>query len=393
MSRSFRFLSCPQIVFESSILHRIGAVLPIKNKTILLITGDKSLAASGNLDKLLGSLKMSGCKLFQLKISGEPSPDYVDDAVSSMRGEPIDMVIAVGGGSVLDAGKAVSAMLPNEGSVVDYIEGMGNRRLSGKKIAFAAVPTTSGTGSEATNNAVLSRVGKDGFKKSLRHNSLVPDYAIIDPSLMKTCPSEITASCGMDAFTQLLESYISVNSNPLTDSLTFSGLLAIRENLILACTAGAEILEVRTGMAFAALLSGMCIANAGVGIVHGISGIIGGMFDIPHGVLCGTLVAECTRMNIQKLLDEKGTDNETVQKYAEIGKAFSSYEEENNTERCCDLLIETLEDWVETLNMPPLSNFGLKESDIEEISKAVQNKSNPIELRPNEISDILLSRL
>ena len=247
----------------------------------------------------------------------------------------------------------------------EFLEGIGNRTHNGEKLPFVAVPTTSGTGSEATRNAVLSKVGPDGFKKSIRHDRFVPDVAVIDPELMLSCPPEVSAACGMDAFTQLLESYVSTRASPFTDALAYSGISFLTDSLIPVCTTEGKSIEKRAAMAYAALVSGMTLANAGLGVVHGLASPIGGLFSIPHGVVCGTLVGAETRANIEKLRNRAGGSPRPATKYAEIGallcgKAFR--EEEGNP--CCDLLIEKIDEWIETLAIPRLSEYGILASDL-----------------------------
>ena len=158
-------------------------------------------------------------KFQKVVVNSEPSPELVDETVQKYSAEKIDVVVSIGGGSVIDAGKAISAMLNTSGSVREYLEVVGNKEHPGTKVPFIAVPTTSGTGSEATKNAVISKLGKDGFKRSLRHDNLVPDVALIDPELTLNCPPDITAAAGMDCFTQLAEAYLSGKSNDYTDAL------------------------------------------------------------------------------------------------------------------------------------------------------------------------------
>ena len=190
----------------------------------------------------------------------------------------IDVVLSTGGGSVIDAGKAVSAMLRVEGSVAEYLEDVGTRKHPGTKVPFVAVPTTAGTGCEATRNAVLSRVGPDGFKKSLRHDNFLPDAAVVDPVLTLSCPPDITAACGLDALTQLLESFVSTKASVLTDVLALSGLEHIGNSLVPACTNSGQDIDMRANLSYAALMSGITLTSAGLGTVHGFASSIGGLF-------------------------------------------------------------------------------------------------------------------
>ena len=220
----FQCASIPAVYFGAGVIKNIGATASRYGTSALLVTGGSSLARTGNLEVIVSRLKDANITVSHTTVTGEPSPEGVDEVVSEYRGKGVDLVISIGGGSVIDFGKAVSAMMPAEGSVLDYLEGVGTKSPDGKKLPFLACPTTAGTGSEATKNAVLSRVGDAGFKKSLRHDKYIPDAAIIDPELAVDCPHNITAACGMDAFTQLLEAYVSTKANPMTDALSENGL-------------------------------------------------------------------------------------------------------------------------------------------------------------------------
>jgi alcohol dehydrogenase class IV len=306
--------------------------------------------------------------------------------VSGLCARNIDAVVAIGGGSVIDAGKAVSAMLKADGPVTDYLEDVGTKQHSGLKIPFIAVPTTAGTGSEATANAVLSKPGLEGFKKSLRHVNFTPDVAIIDPELMLGCPPDVTAACGMDAFTHLLESYVSTKASPMTDALAESGMAHVRDNLVPACSTLAKDLDTRGAMAYAALLSGITLANAGLGVVHGMASSIGGHFAISHGVICGNLVGSATRATIQKLftVDPK---HPSLEKYACAGYLLAG-KHFNTIENGCDLLLHTIDTWTRKLELPSLANFGLTEADIDALIAGSSNKNNPAKLDKDEIREI-----
>ena len=180
--------------------------------------------------------------------------------------------MAVGGGSSIDMGKAVSALLPHNNSILDHLEGVGRGiPHSGVKVPYIAIPTTSGTGGEVTKNAVISQVGPEGYKKSLRHDNLIPDAVIVDSTLLTSCPPQVTATCGLDALTQLLEPYLSPTASPLTDAIAFSGLQHIIPNLLPACGEGAGDVAVREAMAYGSLCSGIALANAGLGICPWVS--------------------------------------------------------------------------------------------------------------------------
>ena len=389
---SFTFARIPHIHFGAGKFNGLAHLLGRMGNTALIVTGAHSLEASGKWEVLSASLEKASIPYIHMHVKGEPSPGLVDDIVAQSKDENVDVVAAIGGGSVIDTGKAISAMIPQEASVVDYLEGVGTGQPhNGVKVPFVAVPTTSGAGSEATKNAVLSRIGAGGFKKSLRHDNFIPDVAVIDPELTLPCPPDITAACGMDAFTQLLESYVSTKATPMTDALALSGIAALKDNLVPACTTGAGDTSVRAGMAYAALLSGITLANAGLGIVHGLAAVMGGYFHIPHGVVCGTLVAPATGMTID-LLKARDPENSALHKYAKIGALLT---ESQNTDvvACCGLLLEKLDEWTDLLQLPLLSDYGIQDTDLDKIIAETGNKNNPVALEPEQIRQILLRRM
>jgi len=220
----FSFARMPEIHFGPGRRSLLPRLIARYGRNVLLVTGSASFARSPRYQALTDELAKAGIRIVHCSVSGEPSPDFVDATVASVRGEEFACVVGIGGGSALDAGKAISAMLPLGDSVVPYLECVDSRKHDGRKVPYIAVPTSSGTGAEATKNAVLSNIGADGYKSSLRHDNFVPDVALLDPEFTLTCPADVTAACGLDALTQLLEAYVSSKASPMTDALALSGL-------------------------------------------------------------------------------------------------------------------------------------------------------------------------
>lgn len=355
---------------------------------VLLVTGGSSFLESDIWEVLSRSFETSGIICETVTIRNEPAPEIIDEATIAFGNYNPDVIIAIGGGSVLDAGKAISAMLPIKESVIKYLEGVGDGSIhTGEKIPFIALPTTSGTGSEATKNAVISRVGEHGFKKSLRHDNFIADLALIDPELTLSCPENITAWSGMDAFTQLLESYLSDSANPLTDAIALSGLEKVRMYLERAVGDGSD-LEARSGMAYAAFCSGITLANAGLGVVHGFASSIGGRFDIPHGLVCASLMGISNEITLNRLLI-KNPDDKAVLKYARVGEIFHG-----STDRdkmfYAEFLINKIYDLTLKFEIPKLRNFGFNPDDMDGIADCTSNKNNPVKLMNEDLKEILI---
>jgi alcohol dehydrogenase len=388
----FGFTRTPQIIFGIGKFNLLAEITRQYGSTMLIVTGSSSLQNSGKADWLNQELGKCQVKFYYESITSEPSPQIVDRVVKKYQESSIDVVLSIGGGSVVDAGKAVSAMLGKKESVVNYLEDVGHKDHDGSKVPFIAVPTTAGTGSEATKNAVLSVVGSQGYKKSLRHDNFVPDIALIDPELTVSCPANVTAACGMDAFTQLLESYVSSKASPLTDALAYSGIEALKDNLIPIILSSGQNLQMRSAMSYASLLSGITLANAGLGIVHGLASSIGGFYDIPHGVVCGTLIGIATQINIERLMVDKKENHSQLKKYADIGRLLSNDGCET-TEKCCTALVRKIEEWTEKLKLPRLANYGITPASVEKIVADTSNKNNPVKLNKNDIRKIILNRI
>ncbi len=393
MLNSFDFAATPHIHFGVGMRSTLVSIIQTYGSKVLLITGGKSFDDSKLCQSLLFELE-ENFDVRREKVSGEPSPDMVDAWVAAYQGFAPDVVLAIGGGSAVDAAKAVAGLLPSGDSVMDYLEGVGKGKVfTNKTTPLIAVPTTAGTGGETSKNAVLSVIGEDGYKKSFRHEDLVAKHIILDPELTLTCSQEVTAACGMDAFTQLLESYVSTKANPMTDALAWSALERIVTALPAAYEDGSDM-QARSDMLYASSISGLTLANAGLGSVHGLASPLGAFFPIPHGVVCGALLFEATRINIQAL-KQRDEHHPALAKYAKVGRLFAP-EMFMDDEDALKMLLGMLELWQQHLNMPKLSEFGVTETDLDKVIENISGGSyatNPIMLTYDELRALLLARL
>jgi alcohol dehydrogenase class IV len=388
----FSFSRMPEVLFGAGKLALLPRLIGQYGKTVLLLTGSSSFVSSPHCRRLMDDLTKADIRTFHCSVSGEPSPEFVDTTVMRYREEGIGCVVGIGGGSVIDAGKAVSAMLLHAGSVVPFLECVDTQKHDGRKIPYIAVPTSSGTGAEATKNAVLSFIGEQGYKSSLRHDNFVPDIALVDPELTLSCPPEVTAACGLDALTQLLEAYVSSKASPMTDALALSGLEHLAAGFVPAYQNGQQDLAARSHMAYAALLSGIVLANAGLGVVHGFAGPIGGFFPMPHGVVCGTLIGAATQANVEAMRLDPRKHGGALEKFAKAG-ALLSGKPMSTIDAGCDQLLETLDNWIETTRIAKLSAYGVTRVDFPRILDKSNNKNSPITLDRGQMQAILEARL
>jgi len=392
---AFNFGQMPRIVFGAGTRHQLPALAGEFGSRILIITGARSFTTSDDWLALQTALRKAGLSFEHAVVDGEPSPQLADALASQYRAAGIEVVIGIGGGSVLDAAKAVAGLLRIPNSVMDFLEGVGPELpYPGPEVPFIAVPTTAGTGSEATRNAVLSQHGERGFKKSFRHERLVANYALIDPDLLASCPPSLIAANGMDALTQLLESYVSTRANPLTDALAMSGLRAVRDSLLPWFRSEGDLASHRGNMAYAALLSGITLAQVGLGSVHGLAAPLGAFFPMPHGVVCGTLVAECTRVNIA-CLQERAAGGDFLWRYAHVGKVLANDMRLDEADGL-HALVERLEFLTREMALPLLSSMGMQASDIPRVvanCRGSSMKTNPVVLSDDEVAGILRARL
>lgn len=388
----FTIARLPEIRFGSGRITELPEQVARFARRALLVTGARSFRDSAHWSTLIMGLRERGIEFHQQIISDEPSPELIDHAVATHRSAEIGVVVAVGGGSVLDGAKAIAGLLPRGNSVMDHLEGVGRGEpYCGPALPFIAVPTTAGTGSEATKNAVLSVRGSDGFKKSFRDDALVARVALIDPELLSSCPRSLMAAQGMDAFTQLLESYVSLRSNPLTDALAWSGMSAFGDGFFAALEGDPRG---RERVAYASLCSGICLAQTGLGSVHGLASPLGAFFPIPHGVVCGTLVAEASEINL-RALSAREPHNPALPKYAQVGELLTgaSFATASAAQAA---LVALLRKWTQQLELPKLAHYGMLSTDIPRVvanSRGSSMKTNPLLLSDEELAELLERRL
>ncbi len=390
-TKAFSFARTPAILFGPGKLDSlVGQILKFGKTPLMLLSG--SFRSSSSYKRLMNEFVTNNLSCEEFIVKGEPTPAAIDGIVAQFKDKKIDVIVAIGGGSALDTGKAVSAMIHEGYPTKDYLEGMEARRHSGKKLPFIAIPTTAGTGSEATKNSVISEVGPGGFKRSLRHDHFVPDIAIIDPELTLSCPADVTAACGLDALTQLIEAYVSTEASPVTDALALSGLQHFYKGYKGSFENGKTDLPARTNMAYASLISGIVLASSGLGTVHGFASSIGGFYQVPHGVICGTLLGEVTELVVKGLLAEEETHLVAVKKYANLGRILTGIRDVNDHESCLNL-VKYLKALVESSGIPRLGQYGIHEKDIDKIVSETGNKNSPLKLNTGQLKQSLKNRI
>ncbi len=386
----FSFYRTPQLHFGVGVSGKIAQSASVQGNTALLVTGGKSFDNSPFRKQILSQLEQRGIAFTRVTVGNEPKDNQIDQICEEHRNKKIAVIIAIGGGSVLDAGKAISAMLTVQGNIKDYLEGIATKTHPGTKVPFIAVPTTAGTGSEASANAVITVSGPPEMKRSIRHTSFVPDEAIIDPQLALSCPEEITAACGMDTLTQLIESYVSKAASPITDSLVEKALTMVLPALKQVVKNGDD-LEARTVMSYASYISGITLANAGLGAVHGIAPVVGARFPVPHGAACGILLAPVCQATIESLeTNENG--QLFLKKYSRVAELLTGRPAGGIKERC-GTLIEIIEELASEFNIPKLSAYGISFSDLEELADDCSSKNNPVPLSKEQFRSILSSSI
>jgi len=392
---SFGLGRLPRITFGAGVFGQIPSIVARHGSRAFLVTGGRSFNASPRRAELEAGLAEAGVTLIgSTTVSGEPSPADVEGPVADHRGADVDVVIGVGGGAALDTAKAIAGLLPVETELMDHLEGVGRGvPYPGGALPVVAVPTTAGTGSEATRNAVITERGPDGYKRSFRDESMVPADAVVDPDLLASAPRSLIAANGLDALTQLLEAMTSQRATPFTDALARDGLAAVRRGLLAwqAEPDGPEAPAARSQMAYAALLSGICLANAGLGAVHGFASPLGAQLPIPHGMACGTVLWQTIRTNITALTD-RAPDSPALAKYAEAGRILADLPSTIRDGAAQVQLVDTLHEMVDALDVPPLSAFEMTADHISLVvadSPGSSMRTNPVALTDEELTDIL----
>jgi len=378
----FEFATATRIVFGAGALRDVGPIAKDFGHRALIVTG-RSAGRASALNRLLGE---QGIARWTLAIAGEPKIEDVERGIQLARREGCDLVIGFGGGSAIDAAKAVAALTTNEGDVLDYLEVIGRAEpLTNPPLPVIAVPTTAGTGAEVTRNAVLASP-EHRVKVSLRSPLMLPKVALVDPELTHDLPAELTASTGLDALTQLIEPYVSCKANPLTDSICAEGIRRAARSLRRVFDNGADK-SAREDMALASLFGGLALANAGLGAVHGFASPIGGMFPAPHGAVCAALLAHVMETNLIALR-QRAPRSEALRRYDDVARLLVGSDRVGAAEGVV---------WVEHLcshlKILPLHRYGITANDAPSIVaaalKASSMKANPIELTTEELREIL----
>jgi len=379
---NFEFQTAARIVFGAGALAQVGALAKELGRRALVVTGRELQRA----EKLLANLRAHGLSAVTFSVASEPEIATVEQGTKLARSEQCDCVIGIGGGSVLDAAKAIAAMLTNDGELLDYLEVIGRgKSLTMPSAPFIAIPTTAGTGSEVTRNAVLASP-EHRVKVSLRSPMMLPRVALVDPELTYDLPSALTASTGLDALTQLIEPYVCLRANPMTDALCVEGIRRAARSLRVAFADG-QNKSSREDMALASLFGGLALANAGLGAVHGFAGPIGGMFPAPHGAVCAALLPHVMALNL-RALRERAPGSAALRRFDEVARLLT-----DQPEATADGGVKWVSELVRELEIPSLAEYGIGTAHIPQLianaTNASSMKANPIVLTPAELAEVL----
>jgi alcohol dehydrogenase class IV len=377
---SFEFATAHRILFGAGKLNELNSLIETKWKHLLLVCGHSSDAIP-RVREMLASLP---AEVAEFQVHGEPTIDVVRAGMEAAVN--CDMVIGLGGGSVLDTGKAIAALVTNPGEITDYLEVVGRGQpLLNPSLPYIAIPTTAGTGTEVTRNAVIEAT-EQNVKVSLRSPLMLPRVALIDPELTYHLPPGITAASGLDALTQCIEPFVSIKANPMTDAVCREGIRHAARSLRRAHENGSDP-EARQGMSFAALCGGLALANAGLGAVHGFAGPLGGMLHAPHGAICARLLPFVMEANLQAL-EKRQPGHPSIERYREIARLLTGEDSATAQDG-----IGWTRQIVNDLKVPNLAQLGMNQEQlpeaVEKTLKSSSFKGNPIPLQAAELTEIL----
>lgn len=377
---SFEFATANRILFGAGKLNELDRQIEKNVKHILFVRGDSSDA----IPRLREMLSATGISFTEYPVRGEPTIEVVREGVEAAHG--CDLVLGLGGGSVIDTGKAVAALVTNPGNVMDYLEVIGRGQpLVHAPLPYIAIPTTAGTGAEVTRNAVLESPGHS-VKISLRSPLMLPRLALVDPELTYDLPPEITASSGLDALTQLIEPFVSIKANPLTDAICREGMRHAARSLRRAHKNGSDK-EAREDMSIASLFGGLALANAALGAAHGFAGPLGGMLHAPHGALCARFLPLVMEANITAM-ESRQPEHPALGRYHEIARILTGEQDATAREG-----VKWVNELVDEVKIPRLSTYGIKPEDfpeaVQKTQKASSFKGNPLPLEAKELMEIL----
>jgi alcohol dehydrogenase class IV len=376
----FDFATAGRVIFGEGRLREITSIAQE--------FGTRALIVCGSLDRaqpLFALLDDANISFTHFSVKGEPTLQLVKEGVELAKASDAQMVISFGGGSAIDAGKAIAALITNPGDPLDYLEVIGKgQKLVNPPLPFIAIPTTAGTGAEVTRNAVVASP-EHRLKVSLRSPLMLPKVALVDPELTYGLPREITAYTGMDAITQVLEPLVSNAANIMTDMICQLGLL-YGANAIFDAYASDDH-AARSTMSLVSLWGGIALTNAKLGAVHGFAGVLGGMYDAPHGALCAALLPHVTLVNVRALQDRE-PNNAGIRRYTSAVNYLSGYKV-SDPAQTSEILLEL----TRSLSIPPLRVYGIQSKDFPEIveksAKSSSMKGNPIVLTNDELTEIL----
>ncbi len=382
----FEFATASRVLFGPGAVQDLGPIAASFGRRALLVTGRTPERAAPVRERLTGA----GVDTVLLAVAAEPTVEDVRRGCALGREASADLVVACGGGSAVDAAKAVAALLANGGDPLDYMEVVGSGRPIRKpSLPFLAIPTTAGTGSEVTRNAVIASP-EHRVKASLRSPLMLARVAIVDPDLLAELPPSVVAASGLDALTQLVEPFVSTRANPMVDALCREGMARSARSLRRAFE-GDRSEAVRTDLALASLLGGLALANAGLGAVHGFAAPIGGAFDAPHGAVCAALLPAAVRVNVRALA-ERAAGSPALARYREVAATLTGRPDAEPA-----AAVEWIASLVRALAIPSLARWGVSPTDVPELitkaRRASSMKGNPIELRDEELEEIARSSL